>query len=135
MLHRDFGQGVLVVDDHLVMRTVVAQALVAAGYQVVLAENGDQAVECLRLRTYALVITDRQMPVGEGSSLIRHVRQTYPELPVLVMTGQTTGLNASDALRDRAAGCLVKPFTPDELRQAIEKALGRRPDVSEPAAS
>ena len=110
---------VLLVEDHAQLRSILAKALAALGYQVLSAENGDAAVELFEHGVQPqLVFTDIRMPgTVDGLSLARWVRQRYPNCRVLLQSGYThTDTGEFPVLR--------KPYSDGELRRAIELALG-----------
>ena len=129
---RDPGPGgaatkVLVVDDSRAMRAFVRGALKElAGCQIVEAASGFEALRMLPRDSYALVITDINMPDINGLELIRFVRQSerHREVPIIIISTQ-----ASERDRERALGLgadrfLRKPFSPEQLADAVSAALG-----------
>jgi two-component system, cell cycle sensor histidine kinase and response regulator CckA len=121
------GEGlVLVVDDEAGIRSLVQRALEDLGYTVILAEHGGQALELLDRSAdpIDLVVLDLVMPVMDGPDTAMTLKERYPDVPIIVMSG----LADQDALRRlkaaRIAGFVPKPFAPDQLAQAV--ALARR---------
>jgi CheY-like chemotaxis protein len=119
---------VLVVDDFEDTRELYALHLRAAGYRVLTAENGDEAVRLARESRPDLVVMDLAMPVMDGWEAVRLLR-TYPETqatPIIAVTGQANVANRTAAID---AGCerfLVKPCLPTELEAQIRQALAAR---------
>jgi CheY-like chemotaxis protein len=119
------GSGlVLVVDDEVGIRTILQASLEELGYTVISAEHGIQALELFQRSSgeIAMVVLDVVMPVMDGPETAQAILEMNPEVPILV----TSGLGDQDALgrfRDlRIAGFVPKPFSPDQLAQAIAVA-------------
>jgi two-component system chemotaxis response regulator CheY len=107
------------------MRQMVSFTLKRAGYTVVEAADGIEALNYARTSTVDLVLTDVNMPNMDGISLVRELRQlqTYKFVPMLMLTtesGQDKKLQGKAA---GATGWLVKPFNPEKLLATIEKVL------------
>jgi CheY-like chemotaxis protein len=115
---------VLVVDDEEAIRLVLRELLSGLGYSVVTATGADQAVQMLKTVTPDVVLTDIIMPEGEGIELIQAISRMETAPPVIAMSGNPTGssfLKAAEIFG--AVTTLEKPFTPDELRKALDKAV------------
>lgn len=112
---------VLAVDDSTSMRQLLAHALRGAGYEVVEAVDGLDALEKIRQHAVDVVLTDQNMPRMDGLALTRALRAEGVRLPVLILTTE-----ADDALKQagRAAGAtgwLTKPFDPARLVEVLRK--------------
>ena len=116
---------VLVVDDSEGIRDCLACFLRASGYRVVEADEGLAAQAILMKEQLALVITDLEMPVGNGWDLLTFCHATRPELPVLLMSGSTLGRRPE--VERWAAGFLPKPFQFDKLRGEVRRHVARVP--------
>lgn len=116
---------VLVVDDDLDSREVVAAALVQAGYAAEVAQDGFDAVAKLQVLTPDLVLTDLMMPGMHGVDLAQWIRTYKPGLPVIVITGRETYGLRTDAEAYGALACLVKPVNLEELLWTIDRALAQ----------
>lgn len=119
------GKRILVVDDSLSMRRTLAIALEHAGYQVTEAENGQSGLGKLKGDIYSLIISDVNMPVMDGLSMVRAIKQmpAYKFVPIVMLT--TEGAEAMKA-EGKAAGVrawVVKPFQPDALLDAVAKLV------------
>ena len=118
---------ILVIDDDPDLRTLLEQTLKQAGYEVILAADGQEGMERYRRSPAELVITDLYMPNQDGLDTIRELRSCFPRVAIVAMTGRPgTGTMLSIAQNATDVGILRKPFLPDELIAAVEKALGRR---------
>jgi CheY-like chemotaxis protein len=116
---------VLVVDDSELIRRLVATMLRTAGYTVVLAENGRDALARLREHAVQLVVTDMMMPEMDGLELIAALRILRPDLPIIGMSG---GSEKSDHCLERAkklgaTTTLAKPFQKQQMLEAVAQVL------------
>lgn len=110
---------VLVVDDEPILLDTVAQALRRSGYEVLVAANGDEALEIARRETFGLLVTDLVMPGMDGISLAQRLRATRPDLPVLFITGYAGGDLAQRLPTD--ATVLRKPFRALDLVTSVAR--------------
>jgi DNA-binding NtrC family response regulator len=121
---------ILVVDDDRIVLQSCKRILESEGFDVVLVDSAMKAIELLGIEYFDLLIIDIKMPEHDGLYLLEQIRQrwplnTWPELPVVVMSGYPTPKTISDGL-ERGAACFIpKPFTPDELISVVHKALER----------
>lgn len=116
---------ILVADDENDVRDLCQRALRRAGYDVIGAANGSQAIEVARTQPFDLLLTDIKMPVMSGLDAFRSIRVFKPELAAVVMTGYGTLESAIEALRLGVSEFVLKPFRPDDLTQAVGRALAR----------
>lgn len=116
---------ILVVEDELLIRLALSDGLREAGYQVVEACCGDEAIEALDSVAPDLIISDVRMP-GEldGIALLGIVRRRFPALPVIIVSGH---LRPAAALADGATQFLAKPYALDAILQAVETEIGKLP--------
>ncbi|MDP8255910.1 MAG: sigma-54 dependent transcriptional regulator [Candidatus Alcyoniella australis] len=125
---------ILIVEDEDNMRQVLAGQIARHGYQVVQAEDGARALELIRSERPDVVLTDLQMPGLNGMELLAQIKIHDGSLPVLMLTAHGNVENAVEAMRRGAFDFLTKPFDPDELAQALDKAVAtRRLSSAEPA--
>ena len=113
---------VLFVDDERPLREVVSRLLTRRGLEVATAGDAVSAVEMLRDRPYDLLLTDFQMPDMDGFELLAHVREHYPDVPAIMVTGQSSVQHAVQAMANGAVDYLPKPFAVDAL---AERVLGQ----------
>lgn len=120
------GETILFVDDEEAIRVLVQRILVRAGYRVVLAENGAQALKVFEERpdTFALVITDVEMPVMDGRTLAKHIRARAPNMKILMVSGLESQ-SAEDMWQSFANDFLQKPFVASGLVATVKKILIR----------
>lgn len=119
-------QTVLVVDDSKTMRDMVTFTLTGAGYQVVQAGDGKEAVGKLSNGSKpALVVTDLNMPEMDGIALIKEIRK-MPALkftPILMLTTESSDEKKAAGKSAGATGWIVKPFNPEQFIKIVKKVL------------
>lgn len=119
-------QTVLVVDDSKTMRDMVTFTLTCAGYQVVQAGDGKEAVGKLSNGSKpSLVVTDLNMPEMDGIALIKEIRK-MPALkftPILMLTTESSDERKSEGKAAGATGWIVKPFNPEQFIKILKKVL------------
>ena len=116
----------LVVEDEESLREVTVEVLAKAGYEVVPAEDGAQAVQHFAQSpdSFALVILDLSMPVMGGAECFRHLRALRSDVRVLLTSGYGTPEAGGNLDADLLAGYLQKPYRIGELLAAVKAALG-----------
>ena len=118
------GQAVLHVDTDPEVRQQVSDILEEEGIEVVEAFDGLEALQMLREREIDLLLTDLRMPAMDGHTLIERVKEWWPEMPVVVVAGESTAADVLSALGGGAvSGYLTKPFTARQLRQVVRETL------------
>jgi two-component system chemotaxis response regulator CheY len=117
---------ILAVDDSASMRQMVTFTLKGAGHDVTEAENGQDALDKAKGKQFDLVISDVNMPVMDGISLIKELRalSEYKFTPLLMLTTESGDDKKSQGKTAGATGWIVKPFNPDQLLATINKVLG-----------
>ena len=116
---------ILTVDDSASMRQMVSFTLKGAGYEVVEAVDGAQALNIAKGRSVNLVITDVNMPNMDGISLISELRKlpSYKFTPLLMLTTESSAEKKQAGKAAGATGWIVKPFNPDQLLATVKKVL------------
>lgn len=114
---------ILVVEDEPGVRDFVKRGLLSVGYDVVVAEDGQQALERLEKTAFDLMITDIVMPGVDGIALTLKVAATWPALRILMMTGYATERQRAYNLDTLRHTVLAKPFALKALLSAVEQAL------------
>ena len=118
---------ILLIDDEQMVRKIVRKMLERSGHEVTEAENGRLGLEQLKTGTFDLVITDIIMPEMEGVETLMMVRELYPNIKVIAMSGggRTGNIDfLSTAEKLGASAILHKPFTLAALTGAIEQTFG-----------
>jgi len=116
---------ILVVDDSLDTLEVLQRNLQSLGYQVFTAPGTGDAIRILESMPLDLVITDLKMPKVSGLELVRHIRENFKDIEVMMITGYPTIGGAIDAVKTGAQEYLAKPFTDEELFGAVGRALSK----------
>jgi len=119
---------ILVVDDELLIRDLLYDFFTGQGWSISVAENGEKALEVLNEKSVDLVLSDIKMPEMDGLTLASRVRQSYPDLPVVLMTGFPSVETAVSALRNRVEDYVIKPFNINQLYKLIESKLAEKDD-------
>jgi two-component system response regulator PilR (NtrC family) len=114
---------ILVVDDEESIREFLEIMLKKEGYEVTCAEDGLKAKDLLAKRSFDMVISDLQMPNMTGIELLKHVKESYPDLTFMLITAFGTTESAVEAMKMGAYDYLTKPFKIDEVRINIQNAL------------
>jgi two-component system chemotaxis response regulator CheY len=116
---------VLAVDDSTSMRQMVKATLVSAGYGVIEAADGQEALEYARDNPVDLVITDVNMPRMDGITLVSELRSlpSYRLTPVLLLTTESSMEKKMEGKKAGATGWIVKPFNPAQLLATLARVL------------
>ena len=120
------AERVLLVEDDPIVRRFATTALLRLGYHVIATETPAEAI-AVPGSDYDLLVTDVIMPGMVGTELVRTLRQTRPDLPVLFVSGYSQGSVSKAALEDPRTALLPKPFTPVELADAARRLLDGTP--------
>ena len=117
---------VLVVDDERIMQESCSRILDKEGYTVSVADCGEAALEHCDRESYDLVLLDLKMPGMGGIETLSRLKEMDPGITILIMTGYPSIETAVRAIKLGAYDYITKPFTPDALRFAINRALERK---------
>ena len=121
------GKTALIVDDSRTMRQMVAFTLTNAGFTVIEAEDGKDAVNKVSAGTKLdIIVTDLNMPEMDGITLINELRRltAYKFTPILMLTTESSDAMKSQGRAAGATGWLVKPFDPQKLIEVVRKVIG-----------
>ena len=122
MANSDAGK-ILVVDDEQNTRIVLKKLLKSQHYDVALAKDGPDALECLARQDCDVMLIDYKMPGMDGIELARRVRDTYPDIATVIVTAHGTIDMAVQAMKQGVLDYLTKPVDPDELLVTVQKAV------------
>lgn len=121
---------ILLVDDEELLRAGVQEMLEMSGYSVITATNGHEAMACLKQHAIDLVITDLVMPKMDGVDFVEQLRQIWPDVPVIVVSGSTRNIMQRYGIESiqvpGADASLSKPFKGVDLMSQIKELLGAR---------
>lgn len=117
---------ILAVDDSASIRQMVSFTLKSAGYEIVEASDGMEALEKAKSKSFNLVLSDVNMPRMDGLTLTRSLRALpqYATTPVLILTTESSDTMKSQGRAAGATGWLVKPFDPNKLIEVVRKVIG-----------
>ncbi|GAB4443425.1 MAG: sigma-54 dependent transcriptional regulator [bacterium] len=118
-------KNVLAVDDDLEMRNALKEALERLDFNVVVAKDGEEALLKAQKEKFSLIVSDMMMPKMDGLSFLRQIRKMGLLVPVLIITGFGTIESAVEAMKLGAADYIMKPFSFDSLKKAIENLIPR----------
>lgn len=117
------GKKALTVDDSKTMRDMVTYTLKNVGFEVIEAADGQQALNVLNGQKVDVIITDLNMPVMDGLTLIRQLRAKpeYKFTPILMLTTESDETKKNEGKSAGATGWIVKPFNPEKLVQVVQR--------------
>ena len=125
-------RSILIADDEAGLRKVFALAFERAGYRVLLACDGDEALHVLETECVDAVLLDILMPSRDGLETLRHIRRSKPDLHVFIMSGgSSAGHEYLDVARKFGATAAVrKPYLPSKLVEMVDRALDANPKAA-----
>jgi DNA-binding NtrC family response regulator len=116
----------LVVDDEGIVLESCRRVLESEGFSVTLAKSADEALAVIEKEDFSLLLMDLKMPLHDGIYLMKELKQRKNQIPIIVMSGYSTQETIAEADTMGANLFLPKPFTPDELIEAIREIAKRR---------
>jgi DNA-binding NtrC family response regulator len=114
---------ILLIDDEAIALSNLSHVLEREGYTVTACKNGESGLAAMQSTRFDLVLTDLRMPGIDGMDVLRHIRETTPEVPVIMITGHATLDSAVEAMKAGAHHYIAKPFRLDEAREVVRSAL------------
>jgi CheY-like chemotaxis protein len=114
---------ILVIDDEVAVNNNIRKILSKKGFNVDQAVTKSEALEKIEENAYALVLLDLKIPEVNGLELLKAIRDQRPDTMVIIITGYASIETAVESSRLGAVDYIPKPFTPDEIRNATEKAF------------
>ncbi len=117
---------ILIADDEEAARRSLGQILTEDGFEVALAANGEEALRAIAEQSPDILLTDLRMPGMDGHELLTRVRQSCPDLTVVIMTAHGTIRSAVQALREGAEDYLTKPIDVEELECLLDRCLKKK---------
>lgn len=116
---------ILIADDDAALRSFAERALTADGHQVTGADDGLSALARLEAGVYDLLVSDLDMPGLDGFALFQRISGAAPELKVLIISGHTEELSRARGLPADRVATLAKPFTLQQIKDAVRQLLAR----------
>jgi DNA-binding NtrC family response regulator len=117
---------ILVIDDEDIVRTSCSRTLNPEGYVVKTVKSGFDGFKLLEEEKFDLVLTDLKMPEIDGIEILRIIKEKWPSVEVIIITGYQTVDTAVRSIKLGAFDYLEKPFTPDGLLSSVAKALDNK---------
>ncbi len=121
---------IITVDDSSTMRRIIKNTLKRIGYgdEILEAGDGKEALDVLANSNVDLIITDWNMPVMDGLTFVKHIRadSKYDDTPIIMVTTEAAKEDIITALKAGVNNYIVKPFTPDVLKDKIDTVLGKK---------
>ncbi len=116
---------ILVIDDEPILRESLKVALETSGYDVLTARTGEEGLESFQKENPDLILLDHWLPGMNGDEVLRRIKESHPDLPVIVMTAQGSIELAVSSMKMGAFDFLVKPFELDQIEAVVKKGLER----------
>jgi len=120
---KNFDLRILIIDDEKRVRDGCTKVLTAEGYSVFSAENGKEGIKMIEASHYDIVLLDLMMPGLSGFDVLGHVKSVHPETVLIVISGYATLEHSIKAMKKGAFDFIPKPFSPDQLRVTVSKAI------------
>lgn len=125
--HIDYtNESILVVDDDDDIKRILEALLESLGFSVSTASNGTDALRMLKAGNFTLLLTDMRMPEMDGLDLVRRVRDNFPNVSIIAMTGYSEGYRYVDVVNAGAHDFIKKPFDLGELEAKIRRIIIER---------
>jgi DNA-binding response OmpR family regulator len=119
----------LVVEDDPDQCRMLCDRLRLYGYAVAWAGDGPAALEMLQTDSYNGLLLDLNLPTMPGHQVFQKTRHAYPHLPVLIMSASQSGIRKLSESEPTACTYLLKPYNSSQLKQALVKSFGPRPQA------
>lgn len=116
---------ILIVDDEAIVRESIRDWLTDSGYEVRVAESGEEALELIVKNDFSVLIVDLRLPQMTGIDVLKKVKTLKPDIRSIVITAYPTMLSKDEATRLGTIDYLVKPIFPDRLEALIRETLGK----------
>ena len=116
---------VLVVDDEGIVLESCRRTLEPEGYEVLLVKSADEALQAIEAERSSLLLLDLKMPVHDGVYLMEKLQKSQIDIPIIVMTGFSTVETMQEIDKMGVSRFLPKPFTPDELLDAVRQVIDK----------
>ncbi|MBW1673656.1 MAG: response regulator [Deltaproteobacteria bacterium] len=114
---------ILVIDDEPVILNSCRKVLEQDGFDVYLVPSADEALKAMKKEVFDLLLVDVKMPKHDGIYLMQKVKEKWPDVPIIVMSGYPTPDTITDGAKMGADAFIAKPFTPDELLETIRQVI------------
>ena len=113
----------LVVDDEDIVLESCQAVFELEGFEPVVVPSADKALETMKNENFALLLIDVKMPKKDGMYLMGKIKEQWPDIPIVLMSGYYTAETIKEAIKMGAATFIAKPFEPDELVKTVRKII------------
>jgi DNA-binding NtrC family response regulator len=120
------GSTIVIADDESSIRDLLEDILIPQGVKVLVASTGTEALELIESQSPDLAILDVRIPEPSGLAILRHLREQGNDIPVLIITAFSSSTVTIEAMQSGAYDYLIKPFEPDDVLLAVNRALEHR---------
>ncbi len=117
-------KSILVVDDEAIVRESIRDWLKDAGYQVSVAESGEEALKMIQKQDFGVMILDLRLPGINGIDVLKRAKTLKPDIKSIVITAYPTMLTQEEATKLGAIDYLIKPIFPDKLEELVRDTVG-----------
>lgn len=114
---------ILVVEDEAIMRESLRDWLIDDGFQVVTAEDGEEALEVIGRQEFSIAVLDLRLPGKDGIEVLKEAKRERPDLKAIIITAYPSTETAAEAMKVGAIEYVTKPFSPDTIERLIRGAL------------
>jgi len=114
---------ILIVDDEPIVRESLRDWLQDAGYKVMTAESGEEALEIINKNNFSVMILDIRLPGRTGIAVLKEVRVKKPDLKTIIITAYPNSDLTAEAMKLGALDYLIKPIVPDDLERLVRDAV------------
>jgi DNA-binding NtrC family response regulator len=114
---------ILVVDDEDIVLESCQAIFELEGFEVMLVPSADEAIKAMKKENFALLLIDVKMPKHDGMYLMEKVKEKWPNVPIIVMSGYYTKETIKEAFQMGATNFIAKPFEPDELIKTVRYTI------------
>ena len=116
---------VLLIDDEEIALSNLTHVFEREGYKVTACKDGESGLAAMQQTEFDLVLTDLRMPGIDGMDVLKHVRESSPDVPVIMITGHASLDSAVDAMKAGAYHYISKPYQEDEFIALVRETTGR----------
>jgi len=116
---------ILIVDDEKNIRLTLSRSLEVLGVETDSAEDGKEALVKLREKEFGLILLDIRMPGVDGMEVLRQVRESRPDIRIIILTAYGTIELAVEAMKLGAVDFIQKPFVPEQIRERVARVMSR----------
>ena len=114
---------ILIVDDEPIVRESIRDWLKDAGYQVAIAESGEEALKMMETQDFSILVLDVRLPGKTGIQILKEIKALKPQIKSIIITAYPSADLAVEAIKLGAVDYLIKPIAPDELEKLIRETL------------